>query len=66
MGPLIFRAFYTMGGMARCHPNVPSNYDIAAGRVLWPNGVEDVGLWVQYQADEAVDLKITVEQREHK
>ena len=40
---------------------MPSNYDIAVGRVLWPNGVEDVGLWVQYQADEAVDLKITVE-----
>lgn len=34
--------------------------------VLWANGVDDVGLWMQNQADEAVDLKITVEQREHK
>ena len=61
MGPHLFRAFYNLGAWQDFTPYVSSSRDTGSRRVLWSNSVEDVVLLMQYQADEACDLAIRVE-----
>ena len=66
MGPMLFAAFYDMGAWQDFTPYVSSTYDTRTKRTLWCNDTECVVLWLQYQADEPRNIRLSIEQKDYK